>query len=68
METEKRDKLGICLSGGGARGFGHLGELQALNEHSIYPSMICGVSAGSILGALYADGKSPEEIVALFDD
>ena len=68
MDKEKEYKIGICLSGGGARGFGHLGVLQALNEHSIYPNIISGTSAGSIMGAFYADGKSPEEIIALFDD
>lgn len=59
-------KLGIVLSGGGARGFAHIGVLKALNEHRIFPDSISAVSAGSIVGALYADGYSPDEIYSIF--
>lgn len=59
-------KLGIVLSGGGARGFAHAGILKALNEKEIYPEIISGVSAGAIVGALYADGYSPDEILKIF--
>ena len=59
-------KTGLILSGGGARGFAHAGILKALNEYDIYPDMISGVSAGAIVGALYADGKSPDEIFEIF--
>lgn len=55
---------GIVLSGGGARGFSHLGVLQALNEAGIFPDCISGTSAGSIAGAFYADGYTPPEILA----
>jgi NTE family protein len=54
---------GIVLSGGGARGFSHLGVLQALNEEGIYPDIISGVSAGAIAGVFYADGYTPHEIL-----
>ncbi len=57
---------GLVLSGGGARGFAHLGVIQALEEEGISPDIISGVSAGSIVGAFYADGYSPEEILAMF--
>lgn len=60
-------KTGIVLSGGGARGFAHLGVLKALNESNIFPEVISCVSAGSIVGVLYADGYSPDEILALFE-
>lgn len=63
---EKRHKLGIVLSGGGARGFAHIGVLRALNENGIYPDAISAVSAGSIVGVLYADGYSPTEIYEIF--
>lgn len=63
MGKETKYKTGIVLSGGGTRGFAHLGVLQALNEHNIYPDIISSVSAGAIAGAMYADGKSPEEIL-----
>jgi NTE family protein len=59
-------KLGIVLSGGGARGFAHAGILKALNEKGFYPDIISGVSAGAIVGALYADGHSPDEILKIF--
>ena len=59
-------KLGLALSGGGARGFAHIGALQAMVERKMYPDVISGTSAGSIAGALYADGYAPEEIMELF--
>ena len=62
-EESKKYKYGIVLSGGGTRGFAHLGVLKALEEADIKPDIISGVSAGSIVGALYADGKQPEEIL-----
>ena len=55
--------LGFALSGGGARGIGHLGILKALSEAGIHPDIISGTSAGSIVGSLYAEGYSPEEIL-----
>ena len=46
--------IGIALGGGGARGFAHLGVLQALEEKGIKPDIISGVSAGAIVGAFIA--------------
>jgi NTE family protein len=59
---DKKYRIGLVLSGGGARGFAHLGVLKALNEESIYPDIISGTSAGAIVGVLYCDGHSPGEI------
>jgi NTE family protein len=59
------NKIGYVLSGGGARGFAHLGVLKLLEELHIKPYAIAGTSAGAIAGALYAAGKTPEEIHAL---
>jgi NTE family protein len=59
-------KLGIALSGGGAKGFAHLGVLQALNEKGLFPEVISGTSAGAFAGVLYADGHTPEEIISFF--
>ncbi|MFN4972554.1 MAG: patatin-like phospholipase family protein [Bacteroidota bacterium] len=59
---------GIVLSGGGARGFAHIGVLKALNEHGIYPEAISAVSAGAIVGVLYADGYTPDEIYEIIHD
>jgi NTE family protein len=61
----KMYKTGIVLSGGGARGFSHLGVLQALNESGIFPDVISGTSIGAIVGSLYADGHKPREILKL---
>jgi NTE family protein len=61
-------KTGIALSGGGIKGLCHAGVLKALEEQSIYPDIISGVSAGAVVGALYADGYNPEEIAKLFED
>lgn len=58
-------KVGYALSGGGARGFAHLGVIKYLEELGIQPHAISGTSAGAIAGALYAAGKSPDEIVDL---
>jgi NTE family protein len=57
--------IGLVLSGGGTRGFAHLGVLKALEENGLRPNIISAVSAGSIAGALYADGKSPDEILEM---
>lgn len=61
-------KLGICLSGGGARGIAHIGVLKALEEHNIFPQFVSGASAGSIIGTLYASGKSIDEILGIVHD
>jgi NTE family protein len=55
--------IGIALSGGGMRGIAHIGALQALEEHNIRPDILAGTSAGSVIAALYASGKTPEEIL-----
>lgn len=59
-------KVGIALSGGGARGFAHAGALQALEDMGIVPDIIAGVSAGAVVCALYASGNSPVDIVKMF--
>lgn len=67
-ENPRKFRVGISLSGGGAKGIAHLGVLQALEEYGLKPQVIAGVSAGAIIGALYADGKSPKEICQFFKD
>ena len=59
-------KIGIALSGGGIKGLCHAGALKALEEYGIKPDIISGVSAGAIVGALYCDGYSSDEINAIF--
>jgi NTE family protein len=64
---DKKYKVGLVLSGGGTRGFAHLGVIQALNEAGIYPDVISGTSAGALVGVLYADGYSPREILTMMN-
>jgi NTE family protein len=56
----------FVLSGGGCRGFAHLGVVKALQEHNIYPSAISGTSAGAIAGAFIANGFTPDEVMEMF--
>lgn len=65
--SDKIYKTGLVLSGGGARGFAHLGVIQALSEAGIVPDVVSGTSAGAIVGVLYADGYTPKEILALMN-
>ncbi len=57
---------GLALSGGGARGFAHLGVAQALDEAGIQPGIYAGTSAGAIAAAFLADGFTPEEALEVF--
>jgi len=66
--TQKPYRIGIALSGGGIKGLCHAGVLKALEEQGIKPDILSGVSAGAIVGALYADGYTPDEIAFLFED
>jgi len=56
---------GLVLSGGGARGFAHVGVLKALQELGIKPEMISGVSSGAVMGAYYAAGFSFDDIIKI---
>lgn len=58
-------KLGFALSGGGARGFAHLGALKALEEENIRPDVISGTSVGSLVAVFYADGYTASEILKI---
>ena len=57
-----RKKVGLALSGGGARGFSHIGVLKVLAEHDIPIDVIAGTSAGSFVGGALACGLSAKEI------
>lgn len=65
-DSIKPYKIGLALSGGGARGFAHFGVIQAMLEQGIKPDIISGTSAGSIVGAMIASGHSPEECLHFF--
>lgn len=57
--------LGLALSGGGFRGLAHIGVLRTLERYGLPPDFIAGTSAGSLIGALFAAGKSAGEIEAI---
>lgn len=59
-------KVGLVLSGGGARGVAHIGILKALEENNIPIDYIAGTSMGAIIGGFYASGYSPGEIEKIF--
>ncbi|MBK9132503.1 MAG: patatin-like phospholipase family protein [Gammaproteobacteria bacterium] len=58
-------RVGLVLSGGGARGLAHVGVIRVLESQGIRPAIITGTSMGSIIGALYATGRSADEIERL---
>ena len=58
-------KIGLCLGGGGAKGFAHIPILEVFDEMGLKPACISGNSIGSIVGALYASGRTAKEIAEL---
>ena len=65
VQVNKKIKLGLVLGGGGCRGVGHIGALKAFEELGVSFDYVAGTSAGSIVGALYAYGKTPAEMEEL---
>jgi NTE family protein len=59
----KEVRLGLALGGGAARGFAHVGVIQVLEEAGLRPAFLVGTSAGSLVAALYASGKTPADLV-----
>ncbi len=66
-KTLKRPKVGLVLSGGGARGVASIGVLRVLEEADVPVDMIVGTSIGSILGGLYASGYSIDKLQRMVD-
>jgi NTE family protein len=60
--SEQRPRIGLALSGGGARGLAHIGVLQWMEENRIPVDAVAGTSMGGIVGAMYATGMSPAEM------
>ena len=62
LPAPKPKRLGLALGGGGARGFAHVGVLQVLEEAGIKTDLVVGTSAGSLVGALHASGKTGAQL------
>ena len=62
-DTPKRaPRVGLALGGGAARGFAHVGVIQVLEESGIRPDLVIGTSAGSLVAAIYASGRSGAQL------
>ena len=66
--ANERPKVGLVLSGGGAKGAAHIGVLKYIEEMGIPIDYIAGTSMGSIVGGMYALGYSSDEILAIISD
>lgn len=66
--AQDRPKLGLVLSGGGAKGIAHIGALKAMEEAGLRPDFITGTSMGSVIGSLYALGYSADQIAEMVLD
>ncbi len=62
LPAKKLPRIGLALGGGAARGFAHVGVIQVLEEAGIRPDVVVGTSAGSLVGAIYASGKTGPQL------
>ncbi len=60
--AKRAPKIGLALGGGAARGFAHVGVIQVLEEAGLRPSYVAGTSAGSLVAAIYASGKTGAQL------
>ena len=68
QEETPRPKVGVVLSGGGAKGFAHIGVLKVLEDAGVKIDYIGGTSMGAVVGGLYASGYSARQIDSIFHD
>ncbi len=61
-------RIGLALGGGAARGFAHVGVIQVLEEAGLRPAMVAGTSAGSLVAAIYASGRSGAQLQRIAED
>ena len=62
VAQKRPPKIGLALGGGAARGFAHVGVIQVLEEAGLRPSFVAGTSAGSLVAAIYASGKTGAQL------
>lgn len=67
VAAQKRQSVGLVLSGGGAKGIAHIGVIKAFEDNGIPIDYITGTSMGAIVGGLYASGYTPEEMMQLIE-
>jgi NTE family protein len=67
QDTLKRPKIGLVLTGGGAKGFAHIGVLKVLEEAGIKIDYIGGTSMGAVVGGLYAAGYNAQQLDSIFN-
>ncbi|MBW8242662.1 patatin-like phospholipase family protein [Muricauda oceani] len=60
--------IGLILSGGGVRGMAHIGLIKAMREHQIEAKVVAGTSIGALVGALYANDNSVEDMLKFFKE
>ena len=65
---EQPKKVGLVLSGGGIRGMAHIGLIKAMQERNLKVDMVAGSSIGALIGALYANGTSTDEMLQFFKE
>ena len=68
QDTIKRPKIGLVLSGGGAKGFAHIGVLKVLEKAGVKIDYIGGTSMGAVVGGLYASGYNATQIDSIFQN
>ena len=68
IDDLKTKSLGIIFSGGGVRGMAHIGLIKAMEEYGVSAQIVSGSSVGALVGALYANGNTVEEMLAFFKE
>lgn len=66
--NKSASETALVLSGGGIRGMAHIGFIKALQEHGIRVDRVAGASAGALVGALFCNGNSTDDMLALFKE
>ena len=67
-QENQRPKVGLVLSGGGAKGLAHIGVLKVIDSLGIKVDYVAGTSMGAIVGGLYASGYNAEQLDSIFSN
>src|SRR5277367_167544 len=68
LHAQHQPKVGLVLSGGGAKGMAHIGVLKVMERAGLRPDYITGTSMGSVVGGLYAMGYSANQLEKIVDN